>query len=384
MDTQLAPPNDPARRFRRTVVRLLLSVGIGAALFYLAFRGLEPEDLWAAFKKADYLWLVPYFGTLAVVHFLRAVRWSHLLTPLMASPPGTWRLLSVSSVGFAAIMLLPFRLGEFVRPFLIADPRRPTGDAAPSGQGGERLRVSAALGTIAVERAVDGLLVSLLLCGSFLVLAHRPQAPAWMLPTAFTALGIFGGATAFLAVGLGRPRWAISVVMTLTLLGPLAGRIGGRVEALRLRLEDLLSGLISGFAALAKAGALARFLGLSLVYWAVNCLGFWVLARAFHLDLSLMGAMALCGTIAIGVVLPAGPGLVGNFHEFGKFGLEVSLPGQVIAGPGMAYVVLTHGLQLLWYLGVGLLFLRSRHVRLRGILGGAAREAEEPRTPART
>lgn len=223
--------------------------------------------------------------------------------------------------------------------------------------------MSAALGTIAVERVVDGLLISLFLCGSFLYLHDRPGAPSWMLPTGFSALAIFVGATAFLAVGLWRPAWAISVALNLTLIAPLARRMGGRMEALRIRLEDLLEGIISGFAALAMAGVLARFIGISLLYWGLNGLGYFVLARAFHLDMSLVAAFALCGMIAIGILLPSGPGLVGNFHEFGRFGLQVFLPATVIAGPGMAYIVLTHGLHLVWHLATGLAALASKHVR---------------------
>ena len=71
----------------------------------------------------------------------------------------------------------------------------------------------------------------------------------------------------------------------------------------------------------------------------------WHVARAFHLDLPLVSAYAICGMVAIGIILPAGPGLVGNFHEFGKFGLQISLSAAVIAGPGMAFIVAVHGLQ---------------------------------------
>ncbi|MDY0002536.1 MAG: lysylphosphatidylglycerol synthase transmembrane domain-containing protein [Polyangia bacterium] len=376
------PEPHRARSLRSIGLRLFASVCIGGALFYLAFRELRPEDLLAAFGQADYIWLLPYLGTLAGVHFLRAIRWGYLLDPLMASTPGPWRLLAISSVGFAAIILVPFRLGELVRPYLIADPKGDSQGAGGSGPKGERLRMSAALGTIAVERAVDGLLVSFLLCASFLILAQRPTAPSWMLPTAFTSLAVFGGATAVLALGLWRPRWAVAIALTATLIGPLGRLLGGRMNSLRLRLEDLLIGTISGFAALSRAGSLTKFVGLTLVYWGLNGLGFYVLARAFHLELSVVGAFALCGTIAIGVVLPAGPGLVGNFHEFGKVGLQVSLPASIIAGPGMAYIVLTHGIQLIWYVGVGLLFLRSPHVRERGLLGASEATSEAPRAPA--
>jgi glycosyltransferase 2 family protein len=324
-----------------------------------------------AFAQADYLWILPFLGTLAGVQLFRAWRWKFLLQPVTTKPPGLWRLLVISSVGFAAIIMLPLRLGEFVRPYLIADPRDVQPDAA-TGTGGKRLRVSAALGTIAVERVMDGLMVSLFLFTSFLFLADRPQSPGWMMPTAYTALAVFGGATVFLLLGLWRPSFAVSAAGWLTLLTPLSRRFGGRLERLRIKLEDLLGGLISGFSALSDAGCLFRFVTASLIYWLFNGLSFYVLARAFHLDLPLVSAYAICGMVAIGIILPAGPGLVGNFHEFGKFGLQISLPAAVIAGPGMAFIVAIHGLQFLWYVGVGLLALRSRHARLSQVIGAVA------------
>ena len=67
----------------------------------------------------------------------------------------TGPLLAISSVGFMAILALPARLGEFVRPGLL----RKRGISA-----------SAALGTVAVERIVDGLLVSLFVFVAFFAL----------------------------------------------------------------------------------------------------------------------------------------------------------------------------------------------------------------------
>ncbi len=366
--------------FRRFAVRFLISLGIGGGLFYLAFRGLHPRDLLEAFDRADYIWILPFLLTLVGVQLFRAWRWRFLLIPISERPPGFWPLVMISSVGFGAIMLLPLRLGEFVRPFLIADPRHPVAGQARTGRDGARLRMTAALGTIAVERAIDGLLVSLFLFGSFLTLGQRPGAPGWMMPTAYTALAVFGGATLFLTAGLLRPRIAIWLALNLTLVAPLARRWGGRMERLRARLEDLLQSLISGFSALADAGCLLWFLLASLVYWGFNGLGFWVLAHAFHLHLTVVHAYALCGMVAIGIILPAGPGLVGNFHEFGKLGLRLGLPEAVIAGPGMAYVVLIHGLHFLWYVGLGFLALRSRHVRFGRVIEATVTDApdEEP------
>ena len=366
-DSPTSPPSG-GKFLRRFTGRFLISLLIGGGLFYLAFRGLRPEDLWEAFRQADYLWIVPFVGTLMGVQLFRAWRWQFLLIPITDKPPGLWRILTVSTVGFGAIMLLPLRLGEFVRPFLIADPRQADPDQPRTGRDGERLRMTAALGTIAVERVMDGLMVSLFLFGSFLVLGDRPGAPSWMMPTAYTALAVFGGATLFLTAGLLKADLAVRLALTLSLIGPIAKRRGGRAERIRSRLEDLLHALISGFTALSNAGCLLRFVLASLVYWCFNGLGFYVLARAFHLDLALVNAFAICGMVAIGIILPAGPGLVGNFHEFGKFGLQLSLPASVIAGPGMAFVVLIHGLHFVWYVGLGLLALRSRHVRIARVV----------------
>jgi len=374
-------PNGTSRPSRsllgRFGLRFLISTAIGAGLFYLAFRGLKPGRLADAFAQADYRWIVPFAGTLVGVQLFRAWRWRFLLQPVTHTPPGLWRLLVVSSVGFAAIIMLPLRLGELVRPYLIADPR----DVAPqdaTGAGGKRLRVSAALGTIAVERVMDGLMVSLFLFTSFLFLADRPHAPGWMMPTAYSALAVFGGATGFLVVGLWRPRFAVSAAGWMTLLTPLSRRFGGRAERLRVKLADLLGGLISGFSALSDAGCLFRFVATSLIYWLFNGLGFYVLARAFHLDLPLVSAYAICGMVAIGIILPAGPGLVGNFHEFGKFGLQISLPAAVIAAEGMAFIVAVHGLQFIWYVGVGLVALRSRHARFSRVLAATEKQSPDP------
>ena len=58
-----------------------------------------------------------------------------------------------------AILALPVRLGEFVRPYFVARERR--------------VRMSAAVGTVAVERIVDGLLISILFFVAYLAVGGR-------------------------------------------------------------------------------------------------------------------------------------------------------------------------------------------------------------------
>nr|MBA3394114.1 flippase-like domain-containing protein [Deltaproteobacteria bacterium] len=135
----------------KLAVNLVLSLGMLALCAWLVWPNHDTrEQLRGVIEGLSFaeLWpyLVTYLGLLVVVQLCRALRWNNLLAPLGVRIP-TGPLLAISSVGFMAILALPARLGELVRPGLL----RRRGD----------LSASAALGTVAVERVVDGLLVSL-------------------------------------------------------------------------------------------------------------------------------------------------------------------------------------------------------------------------------
>jgi glycosyltransferase 2 family protein len=314
-------------------------------------------------------YLAGYVGLLALTHFCRAWRWNNLLAPIGARL-GPTRLLAVSSVGFMAILALPARLGEFVRPALI----RRKGHVS----------ASAALGTVAVERIVDGLLISLFVFGVFFAL-HGPGSPAWMMITAYTALGVFSTAMVFLSFALTWPEQTVSFAIRLTGARHYAPRVA---RVLQVKLGEM----IRGFEVLRDRRNMIIFIAWSLAYWLANGLGMWVLARGFGLDLSLLGAFATMGLVAVGITLPNAPGLVGQFQVFTLLGLALFLPESVVEGRGLAYAIVLHGIQVIWYVGVGALALASRHVsfaeiwasRRGGHNGGDAAPTDHPGAPAAT
>jgi len=67
---------------------------------------------------------------------------------------------------------------------------------------------------------------------------------------------------------------------------------------------------------------------------------------------------------------------VGQFHAAIKLALVAYLPIGVVNSSGMAYAIVLHGIQTLWYIGIGLLSLpalsrTSAHLSL----GDAVRES---------
>jgi hypothetical protein len=341
----------------RLAINLILSLGMLALCTWLvwpdAVERAQLSQVFGAMRWADFApYLAGWFVLQAIVHLCRSLRWNRLLAPLGVRVPAG-PLLAISSVGFMAILALPVRLGEFVRPGLLRK--------------GGYSTASAALGTVAVERIVDGLIISLLVFGAFF--AHRgPDSPGWMMLTAYGALGLFATALVFLAFALRWPTQTVRFSLRLTLLPRFAPRVAAAIEH---RLVDM----IRGFSVLRDVRNLSVFLIWSAVYWTANGLGVWMLARAFGIPLSAVGAFATMGLLGVGLMLPNSPGLVGQFQWFTLLGMSIYL-GFDPRHPGataFAFAIGQHLLQVIWYVGMGALGLASPWVSFHDLW--AARKA---------
>ncbi len=313
-----------------------------------------------ALRFADFApYLLGHLALVAVTHFCRAWRWNNLLNPIGVhlSPS---RLLAISSVGFMAILALPARLGEFVRPALI----RKRGE----------ISAAAALGTVAVERIVDGLLVSLFVFGALFAI-RGPGSPDWMMPVAFAALGIFSAALIFLIFALRWPEKTVRFCTTYSAIRLLSVSIADKIEALLLK-------LISGFLVLKDKRNLAIFVLWSLVYWGANGMSLWVLAHGFGLQLSVIGAFATTGLVAVGITLPNSPGLVGQYQYFTllALGLYLDLGDDKINASAFVFAVALHIIQVIWYISIGALAMTSKHITFSEV--AAARSMDDDKDDA--
>lgn len=340
--------NKPARA-RGMVAKIAASLVVTALCLYYAMHGVDRAAVAAELRRLPASAVATYLALLAVTHYFRSARWNYLLRPLGVTLPAR-RLLLISSVGFMAILALPIRLGELVRPYYAA---RETS-----------LRMTAAVGTVAVERIIDGLMISLLFFGSYLVSPPEVFSPQLRFGAWLSLLG-FMGLTSFLALALVRTDATIRVLLRVTGLSRWA-------PARAARLEDRLRGLISGFRVLSDGQNLLRFLGQTALYWGSNGFGMWVLAQNMDLPIGLGAAFTTMAFTGVVLTLPNSPGLVGQFHAGIKMALMAFLPAAVVNSKGIAYAVVLHGLQTAWYVGLGLIALplvtRGRAPSLREAL----------------
>lgn len=340
---------------RRHAAKLLASALITASLIYALQKGglkIWPDATtfngfgWSAVPT---WWGVPaYLATLFATSYYRAVRWRFLLRPIADIPRR--RILAVSWIGFAAIQILPFRLGEFARPFMIREKGK--------------VSMTAATGTVVAERIVDGLFLSLVLAIALIFVPHLEPLPTSVvgLPIAveavrragFVMLGVFTVAFVVIAVYYFARAWAKRV--TMAVFGVVSKKLGEKLAHTAEKLAD-------GLHAFGRTKDALGFLWETTLYWFFNAFGMWVLAYAcgvVHADgsaISFGEACALMGMLGITILIPGPPGLLGTFQAGIYAGMTMYFPTAVVTGRGVAYVFLVYLTQLVWMVGAAAYFL---------------------------
>ncbi len=335
----------------RRLVQAAAGLAISGGALWLTLRGKDLGAIWRAVLSADYRYLAPYFLFLLAIHLARTVRWGILLEPVAKVP--FIRLNAVCAVGFMALMILPFRLGEFARPYLVAE--RP------------RIRVSATLSSVVVERVVDGLFMAALLVLTLLAVPEGTPGLRLLRAAGLAVLLAFGGLLAFLVVAY-RNR-AMAVRITHRVLGPISSRLADRVSG-------MMDAFIHGLRLVPSRRKLLAFFGLTFFYWALNGFGMKVLALGFGFDLSPLAAFTVLGVLVVGVMIPAGPGMVGTFQAAVVLGLSLFAPREAVDTHGNAYANVLWLAQLGQTTLLGLTFMFSRHIQLDRIFR-APREVEQ-------
>src|SRR5262245_2402395 len=134
-----------------TILIALLTVG----LVVIFLRSIDLREAWRATLGARPGWILAAVAVTLQTYVLRAWRWQSLLGPIGGAHFRT--AFRTTVIGFAATFLLPARVGEVLRPYLLARQ--------------ERLNPAAAFATVIVERLLD-LCTVLLLFALALVLAE--------------------------------------------------------------------------------------------------------------------------------------------------------------------------------------------------------------------
>jgi glycosyltransferase 2 family protein len=290
------------------------------------------------------------------------------------------RLLSVSWIGFGAILVLPFRLGEFVRPYMLRSPAKTSG-----GKTAPEISMSMATGSVVAERVTDGLYISTVLAIALLLVPTIQPLPETVVGlkisvaevryAGFTMLGVFVVAFSVIAIFYFARSWAHRA--TLAVFGMISRPLGEK-------LAGIAEKLAGGLHFLGRPRDALPFLFETTIYWGLNLTGMWLLARwsgIAHADgtpATLGEACAMIGLLSVTILIPGPPGMLGVFQAGIYAGMTMFYPLDIVTGPGPAYVFLVYGIQVAWQLFAAGLFLVLDRGSLRAIEEAEVeKEAEE-------
>lgn len=281
----------PARKYLEFIVLCLLA----AAILWWFGRKLNWHEVGESVKQADWVLLAVAVLVISAVYLFRAFRWRAFLAPL--APTSLRHLFAATTVGFSAVFLIG-RAGEIVRPVVL--PMRDS-----------RIRLSASLVTVFVERIYDSMAVILLFAINLLWL-RLPGRDSGELTRIRTAGLILLGFAFVVVVGMALFRRRSELAISGW------ERIVGNRWFMPARLNRIVVGLLQQLAKALRVLVDIRELALTVMWtifvWAGIAFGNMLVLRAFGLPLGVRETLFVLGWSMVGSLVPTPGGAAGAFH----------------------------------------------------------------------
>jgi uncharacterized protein (TIRG00374 family) len=336
--------------------RIGASLVLMVALLALFLWNVDFEKTLAGLAGANPT-LVAGAAVLALLSYLaRVARWVLILRPVARVRHSS--ALIATAIGYAGIALLPARMGDIIRPVLLAKR--------------DRFPVSASLASVFTERVFD-LWTVVLFFLVFLVwppvmvdLTFEAESSLRILRVSGFAVGagLIAGTLVLLGLFRYQERFVEILCTPLTRIKPswrqpFANFLNHFLDGLRVlqRPRDLLATMA------------ASFVVWYIVYWQVK---FTLLA--FGIDLPLRAAFLIVTLAVIGLAIPT-PGGVGGFHKATQVGLVSFFGVELNLATGIAIVY--HAICFLPITVIGRLCRPLLGLKLSDVRSMAEEEATE-------
>ena len=277
-------------------------------------RSVDLDQTAAALGHTNVVLLGPCILLVGAGIALRAFRWQRLL-PVRDGRVPVRRIAPILLIGYLGNTVLPARLGEPIRAYLLA--RR------------EGLSSFEVLGTALIERIVDLCVLSVMA----FVAAWAVGAPSWVVQlTGVAAAGSLLVILALTFVGLA-PVVAFLERATRSLHLPGAATIVVRLER-----------FARGLGGQSQRVPVAQAAGLSIPIWLVDTTTCWLVAQSLGADLSPAAALLVIAVGGLGTSVPSAPGYIGTYE------LAASAAARAVglaAPAALSLAIVTHVVTLL-------------------------------------
>ncbi|RQW85351.1 MAG: UPF0104 family protein [Geobacter sp.] len=336
---------DPRKSTNKQRAVFWLGICISAFFLFLVFRSIDGAKLATAFRTMDSRFLVPAVAATLLSYYLRAYRWKLLL--MEDKQTSMANLFSATAIGYMANNLLPARVGELVRVYVLGEK--------------EGIDKGTVFASLVLDRLFDGFSVLLILLLTLFTL-HLPGDDAEIRTVLVT--GGYLTVTAYLIIiaflVLLKKKTVATLQVAALLLKPFSPRLAELVI-------PLLGSFIKGIRLSSRPSIFLGLIASSAAIWAFALWPIDLALQSFGIALPLTASLFIMVLLVIAVMVPASPGYIGTYH----YACFKALTAFGISGETAVSVALViHALNFFPITLIGLYYLARGRMSLSGLRKG--------------
>ncbi|MCZ8512558.1 lysylphosphatidylglycerol synthase transmembrane domain-containing protein [Paenibacillus filicis] len=313
-------------------IQLFVGILVSIILVYFVVKGINFVDVWKVIISLNYLILIPAVIIQILSYWVRSMRWAIILKNIKKVRVNN--LFPVICISYMANNLLPLRIGEFVRAYLMGKK--------------EKISATAVFSTVILERIYDGITLLLFLGVTAIVYPF----PNWVKQIGLVTTLFFFCALGFIFCLVLFKERTIAFINLFTKYLP---------SNYNKSIKGIIEKFIDGFDIIKNKKNFVPIAVYSIVIWSMEACLFYALAKAFDFNGAIYLAFFTLVVVNLGIMIPSSPGYVGTFEYFITKALSVFGITKEIS---LSYALVLRVFQYLPITIIGFLFLLKEGISI--------------------
>lgn len=316
-------------------IKTWIGILITVTLLYIVLRKANLTQIINTLKDAKYYYLFPSVLAVIISFYFRAIRWGYLLRPIKNI--NIKILFPMMMIGFMTNNILPARIGELVRAYIIGKK--------------ENISKSSSFATIVIERLFDILVLLLLMLALF----------------AFFPFPLFVKKSGIIAV--------IFLIACLLALFSMKAHFDFYIKIfnklfffisseLREKIIIRLQHFTFGLSIFKSSKLILTSLFYSFLVWLLLAVSVYFALLVFNFNIPLYAPLFVTIIIAVCLMIPSAPGFIGTFQFACISALALF---KVDRNAALSFSIILHAAQFFPVIIIGYLFMLKEHMTFNAI-----------------
>jgi len=360
----------------KQTLKIALGIIISAFFLWLAMKDVNFVEVLKSFKQINYYYLIFMIISAYLGMIIRTLRWQILLMPLKKTSFAD--LFSTIWISFMLLLILPARLGEFARAYLVGNK--------------ENISKTGAFSTIVMERILDGCSAIFLFIAAIMISTessditlmnfHFSSQLLKIIISPFAKIQPISTGGYLMNFTLKHLIYYVSFFYGAALLFVILLRIFGikmvtlikrllffAPVKIKSKICDTLNSFIAGFDSLSSFKSFILAVFYSLLLWFANGVLNYIILLAFGIECKFYIAFIILGFMVLGVMIPAAPGFIGTYHWVIMQAFHYYLPGysrEVAA----SWTWVSWSIGVMFIILVGFYYFKKENLNFKSIKSG--------------